>query len=235
MSRNLIIIYGAPRTGTTQLWDAIRRHPRVFGSQYTNEPKFDIDYPELLDKLWEDEFAKAVDVNVTTELLPTHMVIKSPGYGFKFDFFENLENYQCYYLFTDRDVVEVVDSMSKHEMSRKICGFDFESADCPVNLRDKFRDKWNKCGGLTDEQRIIRRSHYRYSWHVEGIPIDMLKKSLRLVPYESRLYCNHIAARILGFCGLPAVGGAVWLGELAKFYRRVLSFERKQQIYGMLD
>ena len=229
--RNLIVIYGAPRTGTTHLWEAIRKHSVVFGSEKTNEPS-DINN---MDRFWDEEWNRYMIFETEDgKPHPTHLVIKAPGYGFMYDFFEGLEGYKCYYIFTDREMHEVIGSMCKHEVSRSICDFDFESTDCPENMKERFREKWDKCGGLTDELRILRRCHYRYLWHVDGYSIGMFQASLRLIPYESRLYCANTAYRILAYAGL-AGENQEFLNELSKFHHRAITYERKQWIYRMID
>lgn len=231
MGRKLIVVYGAPRTGTTHLWQALRKHGSVFGSEETNEPS----NVEDIDGLWRDEMDKYIDSGLEEgKPLATHLAIKAPGYGFMWEFFNGLEGYECSYIFTDREMHEVLDSMSNHEMSRSICDFDFDSTDCPDHMKDRFREKWDKCGGLIDEQRILRRCHYRYVWHVEGYNSEMFQASLRLVPYESRLYCANVAYRILTYAGLKGENNE-FLTELSKFHHRAITFERRQWIYRMID
>ena len=160
--KNLIVIYGAPRTGTTHLWEAIRKHPQVFGDESTNEPSFDVEADYELDMFWDRQYEIAGSPSD-----PSYLVIKAPGYGSKWDFFKDLADigFNASFIFTDRDMLEVVDSMRKHEQSRQICDFDIESTDCPEHLLERYREKWDSCGGLQDVQRIIRRCYYRYSWH----------------------------------------------------------------------
>lgn len=222
MARNLIVIYGSPRTGTSHLFDALIRHPECFGShgkEGTNEPSrisFDEDGLVEVNRLWDLHRKDGRE----------WMILKAPGFCFGWDFFRNLPGYTCKYLYCDRDMAEVVNSMMSHEPSRKFAQYDFDSTDCPEGLKEKFRPLWNNLNQVPDEERVVSRMFYRYRWHVDSIPMPMLQASLRVVPYEARLYSHQIASLICAYTGLKGHGGTAWVAVLRDFWYRRLTHEK---------
>jgi len=231
--RKLAIIFGAPRTGTTHLLESLIAHDSCFGGmsgEDSNEPH-DINLSDPTDTAALDERWERLSV---TKENPVYLVLKSPGYCMNgWNYFSNLENYESKFIYTDRNPIEVVDSMMNHEGSRKILDLQIESTDCPKDQIVAFQNQWNQVAGNVDEQRLATRAYVRYVWHIRNIPPDLFNGCLRLVPYESRLYVGMTASIILGWLRIPK-GGDRWFEILREFEHRKLSYEKRKWLTQLI-
>ena len=227
--RKLVIIYGPPRTASSFLLGALVQHKQCFGTDWfknkkvggTNEnPK--IKEPGMLDSLW-------------TEFVPktkqdSYLVLKAPGYCFAYSFFSNLKEYECKYIFIDRDPIEVADSMSTHDPSRGVLLMDLESTDCPN--KGSYQEYWDLTENLPVEEKILNRAILRHNWHIKNIPYEMLEQSLNLAPYKARKHGKEIAKKIEGYLGIsPDSKMAMGLKD---FCYRTVSMQRKKEITDTL-
>lgn len=235
--KNLVIVYGPPRTASKFLASALVQHRQCFGTDalkdedpkelWTSENPF-IDYygspddAETIDKLWQE--------HVPEDEKNCYLVMRAPGYCFAYPYFSNLKNYACKYISVDRNPIEVADSMCNHEQSRAVLKNDLVSTDCPD--REKYNELWLAAGRLDEEATSINRALLRYDWHIKGTPGEMIEKSLTLKPYSSRKNSEQVAKRIEKYLSIEP--DETMRKALEKFYHRSLSIKRKAEIKGLI-
>ncbi len=214
--RNLAIIYGPPRSATTFLHDALIQHKQCFGGKETNEnPWINTNDTKEIDRLWNEY------VPTLARFVSRYLVLKAPGYGFEYHYFNSLKGYDCKYLFVNRDPIEVIDSMLSHKVCLEVAEMDIESTDCPRRMLDDL-------GYLWDESDLINRMALHYFWHIEGMDPELENVQLSLTPYKARNDGVKMAANIayhLGIDSDPAMTKA-----LTKFYHRSVTAKRRSEI-----
>ncbi|MHA2079494.1 MAG: hypothetical protein ACW99X_18030, partial [Candidatus Thorarchaeota archaeon] len=217
--RKLVIIFGAPRTATTHLLQALLEHDCCFGgmgAENSNEPN-DINLEDPTDTAALDERYERLSM---TKENPEYLVLKSPGYCmYGWDYFSRLDRYESKFIQTDRNPIEIVDSMMNHDISRTILDMEIESTDCPKDKLELLKPKWDAVAGHIDEQRWATRAYVRYAWHVQSMSPGLNNNCLRLTPYKSRLYVSLTASMILGWLRLPR-GSDRWYEILREFQYR---------------
>jgi len=227
--KNLVIIYGPPRTASSFLLGALVQHRQCFGTDWfkgkkvggTNENPH-LKSPGVLDGLWTEFVPKATK--------GVYLILKAPGYCFAYPYFSNLEGYECKYIFVDRDPIEVADSMSTHDSSRTVLMMNLESTDCP-NKKD-YQSLWDLTEDLPIELKIINRAIIRYHWHIKNIPYEMLKQSLNLAPYRVRKQGKETAKKIQDYLNIPPDNKMTL--ALNDFYYRTVSVKRQKEIKDAL-
>jgi hypothetical protein len=233
--KQLIIIYGPPRSATSFLLDCLVEHPLIRG---VNEPP-GIDYlgdPDnvvTLDKLWEEKVVRAGGWMVPEEQF--FLALKAPGYCFAYPYFNYLEKmgkYKVFYIHVSRDPFEVVDSMLKHEQSIGVLNMDIVSTDCPRDMLAKYGPLWKKAKTLGEEAMLVNRAMLRYEWHIGSIHMNMLEKSLVLAPYRKRGEAKRIADELVEHLGI--VESEAMTEALGKFYHRKVSKKVAMMIEELL-
>ena len=227
--KNLIIIYGPPRTASSFLLGALVQHRQCFGTDWFKDKKVggtnenpQLKSPGVLDTLWK-KFVPKGKRNC-------YLVLKAPGYCFAYPYFNNLKDYECKYIFVDRDPVEIADSMWSHEASQNVLKMNLESTDCPN--KDAYRDSWLLTESLPKEAKIVNRALLRYDWHIKNIPSEMLEKSLTLVPYKMRKQGKEIAKKIETYLSIePDRNMTIVLND---FYHRSLTTIRRKEIEKLI-
>lgn len=215
--KNLAIIYGSPRTATTFLHDALIQHKQCFGGTETNENsniRMEEGDTTELDRLWEE-------LVLPWEEDEGYLVLKAGGYGFAYHYFNDLKDYNCKYLFVDRDSIEVIDSMMSHDMCLRVIKMELASTDCP---KERLGDLWQ----LWEEGDAVNRSALHYIWHVEGIDPDMKNESLSLTPYKTRRDGKTVAGMIERYLRIdpdPNLAKA-----LSGFYHRTITKKRRAEL-----
>lgn len=235
--KNLVIVYGPPRTASSFLVSALVQHKQCFGTDAlknedsrelkTNEnPLINIhgssDDAETIDRLWQEHVPEGEK--------DCYLVLRAPGYCFAYPYFSNLKNYACKYIFVDRNPIEVADSMCNHEPSRSVLNRDLVGTDCPD--REKYNELWLAAGRLNEEAAFINRALLRYDWHIKGTPGEMIEKSLVLKPYSSRKNSEQVAKKIEKYLSINP--DEAMRKALGKFYHRSLSIKRKAEIKGLI-
>lgn len=170
--RNLIVIFGPPRTGTSFMHRCLIKHPDCAGSKDTNEntllvidntPRENMD---VLNTIWKD--------HVSDE---KHLILKSPGYCFAYDMFNKLSGYNCKYIYTYRDPIDAALSKVNHSVSEAVLTMPMTNNGCPANLQGKFSPLWDKTEKMDKDTCMFNRALMRYAWHVEAIDPKMMNQA----------------------------------------------------------
>lgn len=243
--KNLVIVYGPPRTASSFLVSALVQHKQCFGTDAlknedskelkTNENPFinihgSSDDAETIDRLWQKHVPEGEK--------DCYLVLRAPGYCFAYPYFSNLKSYACKYIFVDRNPIEVADSMCNHEPSQSVLKRDLVGTDCPE--KEKYNEFWLAAGRLVkikhievdEEAALINRALLRYDWHIKGTPDEMMEKSLVLKPYSSRKNSEQVAKKIEKYLSIKP--DEAMRKALGKFYHRSLSIKRKAEIKAFI-
>jgi hypothetical protein len=231
LNKKIIVIYGSPKTGTSHLFRTLIRHDECFGidsvlvgdgkgegnnKEYsTNEP-YDLPLHSSppdgwpLDKRWWKGYGEG----------KKYMVVKAPGFCMAWNYFNNLRDYECKYIFTDREMMEVVESMGRQQVMINMADADnAKSGGCPEPLLSIYGPLWKKAAEKSDLIRRTSRFYYMYNWHIESIPDVMKEVSLDLGNYKGRLDTNKTAIDLLYYLEL-GFGSRDWYDHLKTFYYR---------------
>jgi len=234
--KNLIVIYGSPRTASSFLLGALVQHKQCFGTDWLKEKKVggtnensrinihgNPNDTQTIDDLWKEFVPKQTKDSA-------YLVLKAPGYCFAYPYFSKLKGYACKYIFVDRDPIEVADSMSTHDPSRNVLLMNLESTDCPN--KEDYRTLWDLTEDLSIEMKIINRAIIRYHWHIKNIPYEMLEQSLNLALYRVRKHGKETAKKIQEYLDIPPDNKMSL--ALDDFYHRTVSVKRQKEIKDAL-
>jgi len=235
--RNLLIIYGPPRTASSFLVSALVQHRQCFGTDAlkdedpkelrTNENPF-IDYygspdnAETIDRLWQEHVPEGEQNG--------YLVMRAPGYCYAYPYFSKLKDYACKYIFVDRNSFEVADSMLGHAPSQAVLRMPLVGTDCPD--REKYDELWLAAGKLYAEAAFVNRALLRYDWHIKSIPDEMMKESLALKAYSARKSGKDIAAKIERYLNIEP--DEAMTKVLNEFHHRSLTKKRKAEIESFI-
>ena len=212
----IVIIYGSPRTGTTHLYLSFISHPLCQGYNESPEALGFIQKGTHIDKLW----------NKTKQEI---LILKGSQYCFEFDAIKKImDTNDIKLIFTDRNILEVIESMLQHPDSVAYGREDTVLLPVSGLLRKKFLMLWSLTLGLSEDKKIINRMALRYLWHVESISKEMKEKSLCLIPYELRLDSLLVFKKLNDFIDLPEDEN--FYKNICNFIYRHISPERKKEI-----
>ncbi len=224
--KKLVIIYGAPRTGTTAMLEALVQHHQCFGAKLKGNPRSTNENPKVgmpggISKLWDQWVPEGED---------NCLVLKAPGYCSMYDYFSSLEGYKPYFIFTDRDHLEVIDSMMAHE-SNFVLDMDLESTSCPESMKEVIEPLWNK-NYKGDLERKVNRSALRYLWHVLSICSEMKREGF----YAHYLIRKSYITLMDRLCSHLDIDPSDRLVQaLSSFYHREITCKRRTELNLIID